>query len=241
MPINVHQQVRGGTCDDFRCRAEGAKRRISQLRATQEARRQSIARAHLQTLVTKGQAGAADVAMVVVSGSIASLQSVTSERRQRLRESVAEAVSASAEPEPGIAAEPLPPDDRASPSAAIASACAACRGSCCRGGGDTAYIDANTIRRVRSQRPELGPGELVALYENAVPGHGMDHSCIFHGDHGCALPRELRSNTCNTYFCPPMREWIGQPAATARPAVVVVLHEDVVVRSRRIRSGHQCG
>ena len=63
----------------------------------------------------------------------------------------------------------------------------------------------------------------------------MERSCIFHGEHGCGLARELRSDTCNNYFCGPMHEWIGRPAATAAPlTAVIVLHEDQVLRSTLI-------
>ena len=29
----------------------------------------------------------------------------------------------------------------------------------------------------------------------------MRRSCVYHGADGCALPRALRSDTCNRYFC----------------------------------------
>jgi hypothetical protein len=75
----------------------------------------------------------------------------------------------------------------------------------------------------------------MALYADAVPERSVERSCVFHGEQGCALPRELRSHTCNSYFCRPMREWIGQPAATAaRLTAVIILHEDRVVRSTLI-------
>jgi hypothetical protein len=32
-------------------------------------------------------------------------------------------------------------------------------------------------------------------------------SCIFHRPGGCALPREMRSDTCNQHFCGGMKEF----------------------------------
>ena len=231
----MHQQVRGGTCDDVSCRTAAVKRRIAQRHAEQEAVQRSVASAHLQTLLTKRQQRDAELVLVTVSTSMASLESVSAARRETLRENIAQAVAASAELEPDVASTELPAADCAPSSEALAAACATCRGFCCRSGGDSAYVDASTVRRVRSQRPDLSPGELVALYVDAVPERSVERSCIFHGEQGCALARELRSRTCNSYFCRPMQEWIGRPAATtAGLTAVIILHEDRVVRSTLI-------
>jgi hypothetical protein len=65
-----------------------------------------------------------------------------------------------------------------------------------------------------------------------VPERSVEHSCIYHGEHGCALPRELRSHICNSYYCQPMQEWIGRPTRTTAPlTAVIILHEDRAVRS----------
>jgi hypothetical protein len=110
--------------------------------------------------------------------------------------------------------------------------CATCRGYCCRGGGDSGYIYASTVRRVRERLPDLGAQELVEQSVNAVPEHGVAGSCIFHGAQGCALPRELRAQICNTYFCAPMDQWLARPAeAAGQTTVVVVVDGDQVVRS----------
>jgi hypothetical protein len=233
--MNVHQQVRGGACDNASCRTAAVKRWVAQRHAAQEAAQKAAVSAHLPAMLANRQQREADVVVVAVSTSLTALESVSTARREALCESVAKAVAASAEAEPDVAPTERPPPEGAPPSAAIAAACATCRGYCCRRGGDSAYIDAGTVRRVRSQRPDLSPGEVVALYAEAVPQRSTERSCIFHGEHGCALARELRSDTCNDYFCQPMREWIATPAATAAPlTAVIIVHEDRVIRSTLI-------
>jgi hypothetical protein len=47
----------------------------------------------------------------------------------------------------------------------------------------------------------LSAAELYALYESYLPDKHVELSCVYHGAHGCALPRAFRSNTCNRYLC----------------------------------------
>lgn len=95
------------------------------------------------------------------------------------------------------AADP-PPDARETLSA---SACAACRGSCCGAGGDHAYLTEETMVRAMDARPGRTLAEIVNDYLGYLPAESTRDSCIYHGPEGCGLPRELRSPTCNTYRC----------------------------------------
>jgi hypothetical protein len=70
------------------------------------------------------------------------------------------------------------------------------------------------------------------MYGAAIPDDTVEQSCIFHGARGCALPRELRSHTCNDYFCRPVRDWIGR--AAPQEAAVVIMMGDQVLRSALI-------
>lgn len=234
-PIDVHHSVRGGTCGDMACRAVAVKRRIAQERAAREAAKRAIATAHLPELLVGRPERTTDVALVVLTAAATALEPVPAARREALRESVAQAVAASAEPESDVGSAELRSTGIAPHPPAVAAVCAACRGYCCRRGSDSGYIHAGTVRRVRERRPHLGPEELVALYVDAVPEHSVAGSCIFHGARGCALPRELRAQICNTYFCPPLRQWLDRPAeAAGQPTAAVVLEGGQVVRSALI-------
>ncbi|MCA9128407.1 MAG: hypothetical protein KDB22_15075 [Planctomycetales bacterium] len=81
------------------------------------------------------------------------------------------------------------------------NACRLCRGHCCVAGGTTAFLSISTIRRVVRDRPELNPNEIVAQYLERVPARSCEGSCVFHGEFGCTLPREMRADMCNRYLC----------------------------------------
>jgi hypothetical protein len=83
----------------------------------------------------------------------------------------------------------------------VQAGCALCRGHCCRGGGTHAYIDERTMALVRSEHPNLDAAAIIRLYTDAIARPGYHGSCLFHGQSGCTLPRPLRSELCNSYYC----------------------------------------
>lgn len=80
-------------------------------------------------------------------------------------------------------------------------ACATCRGDCCRSGGEKAHLTKETFRRVLAAFPELSLDDLVREYLDRVPENAYAKSCIYHGENGCALPVDKRSDTCNDFYC----------------------------------------
>jgi hypothetical protein len=97
------------------------------------------------------------------------------------------------------------------------TACSLCRGYCCKGGGDHAYLDERAMARVRAARPLLNAGEVLRLYVERMPSAGYAGSCVFHGEGGCTLDRSLRSDVCNSYFCAGLDNFIkgkGLPTTT---------------------------
>jgi hypothetical protein len=103
------------------------------------------------------------------------------------------------------------------------TACGLCRGSCCKGGGEHAYLDERTMARVRQMRPELEAGAIIGLYVARIPAAAYRDSCVFHGAEGCTLDRTLRSDVCNGYFCSALGRFVTNPDAPA--GVVVVARE----------------
>lgn len=81
------------------------------------------------------------------------------------------------------------------------NACTACRGSCCRSGGDHAYLTEETIARYVRAHPERSFQEILDAYVSCIPERTTVNSCIYHSETGCGLPRDLRSSTCNRYLC----------------------------------------
>jgi hypothetical protein len=79
--------------------------------------------------------------------------------------------------------------------------CATCRGYCCRLGGTHAYLQVDTLHRLLRRRPELRLEQIAGAYLACLPEQSFDGSCVFHSDTGCGLSRDMRSDTCNNYFC----------------------------------------
>lgn len=107
----------------------------------------------------------------------------------------------------------------------IAQACALCRGHCCRTGGDDAYLTAEALRDIALENGITCWQDLVDRYRPLIPDLSCRDSCLFHGRDGCALPRALRSPTCNHYFCAGARELID--AVRPGNAGVVLLSTNV--------------
>lgn len=84
--------------------------------------------------------------------------------------------------------------------------CALCQGGCCTKGGDSAYLTPDTIRRFMALHPELRPRDVLRAYLARLAPKTQRGSCINHTEHGCALPREMRSDTCNHYLCATQHE-----------------------------------
>lgn len=130
--------------------------------------------------------------------------SVPAEARERFRTQVEALLDEAAdESAPGAVA-----DDGASVQHGVfQAACAACGGRCCRlGATHTAFLTADTLRRVARSRPgETGRAQLLSLYLAHVGPTHAEGSCVFHGDAGCRLPRSLRSDTCNRWMCGDLR------------------------------------
>ena len=120
-------------------------------------------------------------------------------------------------------AEPAAPPNRPEPPIAPAlatlagAACACCRGHCCSRGGEHAYVDADTIRRLRRAEPGLGRAAILARYRSMLGPESYEGSCVFHGPAGCRLDRALRSDLCNTFYCTEIKRFLrAHPEAPSR-------------------------
>ena len=132
--------------------------------------------------------------------------------------------------DPKGSASPLRPEPDGFIGKVARTACSLCRGWCCKGGGDHAYLDERTMTRVRRARSELDARAVLRLYIERVPALGYDGSCVFHGTKGCTLDRSLRSDVCNSYFCSALGNYVKDDSAAA-PVVVVAGEGDEARRS----------
>jgi len=108
--------------------------------------------------------------------------------------------------------------------AVMRAGCAACRGHCCLGGGEHAWLDERTMARVRRDRPQLGARALIAAYIAQIAPMSFAGSCLFHGPAGCTLDPMLRAELCSSYYCDGLKAFLRRPADQARATWRVVIH-----------------
>jgi hypothetical protein len=135
-----------------------------------------------------------------------------SERYEAFRRRLTDAVREAMAPEnidEGDTCEQSEPID-AAPSGAqqrvMSHGCATCRGYCCEGGGDHAFLWPAQIRKKLRVNPDLSADDLLERYLAKVPTHSVEDSCVFHTGHGCALERHERADSCNNFYCSGMSE-----------------------------------
>ena len=120
------------------------------------------------------------------------------------------------------------------PEAAVG--CATCRGHCCRTAGTHAYLDATTMRAYLARHPGLRWREVVRAFMKQLPDATFDYSCVYHGRHGCALPREMRASLCNHFYCGGLRELReALEVSGPRPVLVVAINGEKVGRSTLVQ------
>jgi hypothetical protein len=87
----------------------------------------------------------------------------------------------------------------------LGASCATCMGECCNSGGTHAFLQVDSLTRVRAQLEQDGIAttrdSLETLYASYLPAQHYRESCVYHTRSGCALPRAMRSNLCNRYVC----------------------------------------
>ena len=109
----------------------------------------------------------------------------------------------------------------------VIAACSSCQGRCCRDrGGDTALLLATDLNRYRQRNPGATRAQIIDAYLSYLPERSTRDGCVYQAETGCALPREMRQDICNSYYCNPLR-WLRQEleAAGAEEAVLVAAHE----------------
>jgi hypothetical protein len=102
----------------------------------------------------------------------------------------------------------------------LAAGCATCRGHCCKGGGEHAYIDERTMARVRRDNPEHDASGIIRLYLDRLAPLSYRGSCLFHGPDGCTLDGPLRAELCNAFYCNGLRDFMNRATTPDRVQIV---------------------
>jgi hypothetical protein len=211
------------TCSDPRCRKlregsiDGRKREVERRRAIDLV-------AAEQELELREAHGSAIPPRLLVARLPANEQTTTplpAERRETFRVNIAAALDrALQDPDRPV---PEHPDSPARFASLVGSACAACRGSCCRHGGEHAFLYPDHFRRYLRNQPDADPQQLLAEYLSRLPSESYHDSCVYHTTTGCALPRALRSNLCNTFLCGGLEDLLEAQQKEPAPLPVLAL------------------
>lgn len=198
----------GNCCERAECRVAGAREAAravaaEQMKSDQRLRQQMAGPAAIREPATY------PVRRLRVQRHPLVLQSVEriARIRSHLEQVVAEAtlpLAGTSEQLPADCSESFPARGAANESleSACNAACSLCAGDCClTGEARNAYLSAATIRRVLSSRPNGAASDLVNEYLAFIPRRVTEGGCYFQGRTGCTLPRAMRSDVCNTYFC----------------------------------------
>jgi hypothetical protein len=139
---------------------------------------------------------------IMVPRNDKALVAMVPERVRRLREHLIEALREMRAAKPWArSASPTLQEPTPFVARVAETACSLCKGWCCRNGDDDAFLDDETLARVRLARPDMTERALLQLYLDHVPAVAYRDSCIFHGKRGCTLDRSLRAGVCNSYYC----------------------------------------
>ncbi len=145
-------------------------------------------------------AGPEKVHLVMLPAMRVSMEPVTPARTSQLAASI-EAEFVARVDRTRVPKTPTPLDD-----ASLVAVCRTCRGACCKWGEDHAYLTRAVLSRVKAEQKIASNASLLDAYLARVPKVAREGSCIFHGDEGCALPRAMRSETCNRFVCSPLKQ-----------------------------------
>lgn len=226
----------------LRCCSARACREAVEERA-RERERQRLAALQTKAVVCRDRTGKAlgvetpaGYLPVIIPSSRLALTNLPERRRRAFRDHLNRLLSEAAAlgPAPATPQEGAQETLRGDPiqgglESALHGACTLCRGWCCERGSNHAYLTVATLRRVLSRQPRPRPRELFAAYLSCVGSRSYQGSCIFHQAGGCSLPRELRSDTCNQFYCAGLTAF-RQQVADGQPArgFFASTHEDTI-------------
>ncbi|MBV1857843.1 MAG: hypothetical protein KUG77_05475 [Nannocystaceae bacterium] len=162
-----------------------------------------------------GLAGPEKVDLVVLPGMEVRMEPVTPGRKDQLAASLDAEVYARRE-RTRVPKTPTPLDD-----ASLLAVCQTCRGACCKAGENHAFLTRRVLSRVKAELRVVSEAALLESYLDRVPTVAREGSCIYHGAQGCALPRAMRSETCNRFLCYPLKQ-LGRDFSRAGYAQLAV-------------------
>jgi len=239
-PLSIREQP-FGVCANAACQramvADRARQEREQREKWYQAVREQAARLRRRATSNFGIPDEESFRLAVVPASLSRITRLPAQRRREFRNYLKELIDkAFVRPIPPVVdpgqTAPLSDED-ARLRAASGQACACCRGSCCQGGGFThAYLEIATIQRYRTAHPNQRPRGVLAAYMNCVGDETAEGSCVYHRTDGCSLPKDMRADICNNFYCGGLQNF-RQKAAVDAPTrgFFVAATEDTIHRA----------
>jgi hypothetical protein len=211
-PLNTHPERAEGVCRSLKCRGpmlQQRKHAHDAAEARQRAQLREIGITALRVAVPQTLDQPRPPVVMILPSFASHLGPQPAERKRALQNNLQKTTKQAADmlDEPGRVEvvkaniehrvgdeSPLPPE-------AVTNACSTCRGACCRPGGEHAFLTAEFLAWRLLTEPDATPAGLVEQYLALLPDETFDNSCLFHSPTGCAIPRALRSPTCNGFLC----------------------------------------
>jgi hypothetical protein len=148
-------------------------------------------------------------------------------RRAQFAQHLAEIAEAAVLDQAKLESDPVDVEPQTNGLGALStSVCTACRGSCCRAGGDQAYLTEETMVRLLQAHPDWTLDQIMDAYLKHLPAVTVLNSCIYHSATGCGLPRDLRSSTCNRYLCGKLKNLLAGLPEKSPPPILAVMFDD---------------
>lgn len=105
--------------------------------------------------------------------------------------------------------------------------CAVCRGGCCTRGQDHGFLQPESIQRLLLRQTNLSGRQVLRIYLRHVPKTSLLGGCINQTEQGCNLPRDLRSQACNSYMCSAMTATVRREKHAPALQIAVVLQRQL--------------
>ena len=241
--LTVHEEVRGGCCGRPACRKQRVQLDVLEQKRRFEENRQRLAVVHHGRQVRHGtlkNSGLVEIATLPAMDR--PYRPLPRRRRsaflQHLREVIRSALGSEVtDPPETLPEHELPGAIQFQAEQPLSqTACATCRGFCCRQGGTRAFLDGITVRRYLASHPIMSPRAIEREYARRIPKVTVKDSCIYHGMRGCTLPREMRAEICNTYHCPELQKLMARADVfPTESRLLVAVDETRAVRSKIVR------
>lgn len=225
-----HQAFQG-TCDNWSCRSVVLNRMREQRHAAEQ-RYEEVHERRRRIAASARDAAGVNCPAFSVPAMLRPLTALSPKRKQEFQQHWERLIAAAFEAEVDASHDvetSASPESAVEPSPVLAAACGTCQGVCCQTGGTRAYTTEALVNRYRQAHPTATPEEILEDYVSRIPEFTFQDSCVFHEQAGCALPRELRSDTCNQFSCEELSR-----IQEGQRALVVAIDFGEVVRTRLV-------